>query len=280
MMRTPSQPTPGLHSTIYRHAALVRLTHWIGVACVALLFVSGLQIFNAHPRLYLGQASNFAHPVAEIGARQEDGHQAGFVDIGGLEFDTTGFLGVSGPLDQRQRAFPAWLTLPSYQDLATGRRWHFFFAWLLVANGLIYLIYSVGSGHLWLDLVPSGHQFRHIGQSIRDHILLRFPRGEAARHYNILQRLSYLIVLLVLVPLLILTGLTMSPGLDAVFVFLADLFGGRQTARTIHFICAFALVAFAIVHVAMVLVSGVWNNMRSMITGWYAVKPEENSHGR
>lgn len=264
----------------YRHAALVRLTHWLGVACIALLFVSGLQIFNAHPKLYFGRASDFASPIAEIGARRKNGHPTGFVAIGDHQFDTTGVLGASGPSDRQQRAFPAWLTLPSDQDLATGRRWHFFFAWLLVADGLIYLIYSVGSRHLWFDLLPSGRQLRHIGQSIREHIVLRFPRGDAARHYNVLQRLSYLAVLLVLIPLLILTGLTMSPGLDAEFPFLAGLLGGRQTARTVHFFCAFTLVAFAAVHVAMVLVSGVWNNMRSMITGWYAVETEASSRGR
>ena len=259
---------------VYRHSGVIRLTHWVAVLCVALLFLSGLQIFNAHPALYLGQRSDFARPIASVGAAQEDNRTIGVTKIFGFSFDTTGFLGLSGPANEDEQAFPSWLTLPGYQDLAIGRRWHFFFAWLLVFNGMGYLLYSLLSGHVWHDLVPSARQLRGTGTSLRDHLLLRFPRGEEAKHYNVLQRLSYLIVLFVLVPLLIVTGLTMSPGLDAAFPFLTNALGGRQSARTIHFICAFALVAFAIVHVVMVLLSGVLNNMRSMITGWYAIKRE------
>jgi len=259
---------------VYRHSAVIRLTHWVAVLCVTLLFLSGLQIFNAHPALYLGQGSDFARPVASIGAAQKENRAIGVTEILGFSFNTTGFLGLSGPANEDEQAFPSWLTLPGYQDLAIGRRWHFFFAWLLVFNGVGYLLYSLLSGHVWRDLVPSARQLRGTGTSLRDHLLLRFPRGEEAKHYNVLQRLSYLIVLFVLVPLLIVTGLTMSPGLDAAFPFLTNALGGRRSARTIHFICAFALVAFAIVHVVMVLLSGVLNNMRSMITGWYAIKGE------
>jgi thiosulfate reductase cytochrome b subunit len=252
----------------------------VGVVCVVLLVLSGLQIFNAHPALYLGQASDFARPVASIGARQEGTRVVGLTKILGSAFDTTGMLGVSGAGNDEERAFPSWLTLPGYQDLATGRRWHFFFAWLLVLNGLSYLLYGLVSGHVWRDLVPSLRQLRHLGRSIIDHLRLRFPRGDEARQYNVLQRLSYLAILLVVVPLLVLTGLTMSPGLDAGFPLLTNAFGGRQTARTIHFICAFTLVGFVIVHVLMVLLSGLWNNVRSMTTGWYVIKPETDPHGQ
>lgn len=265
---------------VYRHSAMIRLTHWVGVVCVPLLLLSGLQIFNAHPALYLGQASDFAQPIASIGARQEGARIMGVTKIFRYSFDTTGFLGLSGPTNDDQHAFPSWLTLPGYQDLATGRRWHFFFAWLLALDGLIYLVYSIVSGHVWRDLIPSTRQLRHIGSSILDHLRLRLPRGDEARQYNVLQRLSYLIILFIVVPLLVLTGLTMSPGLDAAFPFLTDALGGRQTARTIHFICALTLVGFAIIHVVMVLLSGVWNNMRSMITGWYVIKPESHPHGQ
>ena len=263
---------------VYRHSAMIRLTHWVGVVCVTVLLLSGLQIFNAHPALYLGQASDFAQPIASIGAEQKEARQIGVTNILGYSFDTTGFLGLSGPANEEQHAFPFWLTLPGYQDLATGRRWHFFFAWLLVLNALIYLIYSLVSGHVWRDLIPSARQLRHIGSSILDHLRLRFPHGDEARDYNVLQRLSYFIILFIIVPLLILTGLTMSPGLDAAFPFVANALGGRQTARTIHFICAFTLVGFAIIHVLMVLLSGVWNNMRSMITGYYVIKAESHFH--
>jgi thiosulfate reductase cytochrome b subunit len=256
---------------------MIRLTHWVGVVCVTLLLLSGLQIFNAHPALYLGQASDFAQPIASIGARQEGTRTIGVTKILGYSFDTTGFLGLLGPANEGQHAFPSWLTLPGYQDLATGRRWHFFFAWLLVLDGLIYLVYSIVSGHVWRDLIPSARQLRHIGSSILDHLFLRFPGGDDASQYNVLQRLSYLAILFIVAPLLILTGLTMSPGLNAAFPFMTEVLGGRQTARTIHFICAFTLVGFAIIHVLMVLLSGVWNNMRSMITGWYVIKSESHS---
>ena len=266
-------------SLAYRHSVIVRLTHWIGVVCVMILLMSGLQIFNAHPALYIGRASDFAHPVMAIGAAREGDHELGVTMIFGRSFNTTGILGLSGASNRDQHAFPAWSILPSHQDLATGRRWHFFFAWLLVFDGLIYLIYSLALGHLWGDLVPSVRQLRRIGTSILDHLRLRFPRGAEAKQYNVLQRLSYLAILSIIFPLLILTGVTMSPGLDAAFPFLTAVFGGRQSARSIHFACAFLPLGFAIVHVTMVLLSGPWNNMRSMITGWYKIRPEVIPNG-
>ena len=175
------------------------------------------------------------------------------------------------------RGFPSWITIPGYQDLATGRRWHFFFAWLFVINGLVYVGYTIASGH-WRQLVPTGAQLRHIGASIREHLLLRFPKGEEAKSYNVLQKLAYFGVIVVLVPILILAGLTMSPGMDAAFPWLVDLFGGRQTARTIHFIAATLIVLFVLVHVIMVLISGVFNNIRSMITGRYRIDDVEEPH--
>ena len=102
---------------------------------------------------------------------------------------------------------------------------------------------------------------------------LRFPKGEEAKRYNVLQKLSYLLVALVLLPLMLLTGLAMSPGMDAAFPVLLDIFGGRQTARTIHFLSASLIVIFVVVHLVMVLITGVWNNLRSMITGRYVVHP-------
>ncbi len=274
----PDAPAAASRLT-YRHPVIVRVTHWVGVVCLAILLMSGLQIFNAHSALDLGQTSDFVHPIASIGTEQRNGREIGVTEIFGHSFNTTGVLGLSGKQDEDEHAFPAWLTLPGYQDLAFGRRWHFFFAWLLIFDGLVYLVWALASGHVWRDLIPSWKQVRHIGSSIADHLRLRFPRGEEAKHYNVLQRLSYLIILFIVLPLLILAGLTMSPGLDAAFPWLAPLLGGRQSARTIHFICALLITGFAIVHVVMVLVSGVWNNIRSMITGWYKIKPEAASHG-
>jgi thiosulfate reductase cytochrome b subunit len=161
-----------------------------------------------------------------------------------------------------------------------GRRWHFFFAWLFVVNGTFYLLYGLIGGHVRRDLVPSRWDIRHIGRSVWDHLRLRFPKGEEAKRYNVLQKISYLAVIFLLIPLLILAGLSMSPRIDAGFPWLPALFGGRQSARTIHFICAFALLAFVAVHIAMVLLSGAWNNMRAMITGWYDIGKSRGGHER
>jgi thiosulfate reductase cytochrome b subunit len=174
--------------------------------------------------------------------------------------------------DDAERAFPFWATLPGAQWLAMARRWHFFFAWLFVVNGAAYLLLTVFGRHLWRDLVPTRRDLAHLGAAIVDHLRLRFPSGEQATRYNVLQKLTYLIVLFGLVPLMVLTGLTMSPRIDASFPFLLAVFGGRQSARTIHFVCAFSILGFVFIHVAMVLLSGVWNNMRSMITGWYKIR--------
>ena len=212
--------------------------------------------------------------------QRDDGSYAGITTIGSHTFDTTGVLGLSGSGENLEsRGFPAWITLPSYRDLATGRRWHFAFAWLFVLNGLAYLIYTIVSGHARRDLAPTRGELEHIGTSISEHIRFHFPKGEEAKRYNVLQKLAYLAVIFGLLPLAILSGLTMSPALDAVFPFLLDLFGGRQSARTVHFLCASGIVLFVLVHVFMVLVSGVWNNLRSMITGRYAIETSEGGHG-
>lgn len=271
-------PPAARRQLVRRHSATVRITHWLNVVCLSFLLMSGLQIFNAHPRLYWGPyGADADQAFIAISARQSGDALQGFFQIGPVSVRTTGFLGVSKEGDRTTaRAFPAWLTIPSYHDLGAGRHWHFFFAWLLVFNGLIYLAHGVWRGHFRRDLLPSGGQLtlRHLWQEVLDHARLRFARGEAARRYNALQKLSYLVVAFGLLPLMVLTGLTMSPGLDTAFHFVPDLFGGRPSARTLHFISAFLLVLFVVVHVVMVLVSGWWNNLRSMLTGRYAVTDE------
>jgi thiosulfate reductase cytochrome b subunit len=154
-----------------------------------------------------------------------------------------------------------------------GRRWHFFFAWAFVANLLVYLVAAIASGHFWRDLLPSKQQLRPraLLKDLANHLRLNFPRGEASGGYNPLQKLTYLAVIFVLLPLMILTGLAMSPGMDAIVPWLVDLFGGRQSARTIHFIAAGLIVLFVFVHVAMVLLAGPVNELRSMITGRFAI---------
>lgn len=271
-------------SIFYRHRLPVRLTHWINLLAIVFLLMSGLQIFNAHPFLYWGEyGANYDRPVLAIGAIPEGDSIRGVTMIGETAFTTTGVLGASeynGHL--RNRAFPAWITLPSYQDLASGRRWHFFFAWIFVINGALYLLWALFSGHLRRDLLPNADQLtpRHLGREIADHARLRFAKGEKAKRYNALQKLTYLAIVLIVLPGIVLTGMTMSPGLNAAFPWMLDLFGGRQSARTIHFICAFLLVAFILVHIAMVLLSGFWNNMRSMITGRYVIRHASKPRGQ
>jgi len=261
---------------VYRHSGAVRATHWINALVLLVLLMSGLQIFNAHPALYLGSKSDFDAPVFAMRPMMHDNKIYGVTTVLGWDFDTTGVFGLARDGNGYDpRGFPWWTTLPGYQDLSMGRRWHFFFAWLFLFNGLAYLLWSLGSGHLRRDLAPSGRELKHIGASIWDHIRLRFPKGDEAKRYNVLQKLSYLIVALVLLPLMLLTGLAMSPGMDAAFPVLLDIFGGRQSARTIHFISASLIVTFVVVHIVMVLITGVWNNLRSMITGRYVIAPVE-----
>ena len=260
---------------VYRHAAVTRLTHWINVLAVSLLLLSGLQIFNAHPALYWGQKSHFAEPWVSMTAQQKGDETIGVTKIGSLKIETTGLFGYSGKPGMREpRGFPAWATIPSFRDLADGRRWHFFFAWLFVINGIVYWVMSLLNGHARKDLAPTKSDLapRNIWHEIVTHAKLRFPKGEEARHYNILQKGAYLAAAALLLPLMVGTGLTMSPGFNAGAPWLLDLFGGRQSARTIHFITASLVVAFIVVHLVMVLVSGVWNNIRSMITGRYAIE--------
>jgi len=260
---------------IYRHSLIVRLTHWINVLAISLLIMSGAQIFNAHPALYWGQyGADADKPVIELGARNTPHGLQGVTQVGDLRFNTTGVLGVSGPPGQQEiRGFPGWLTVPSNRDLATGRHWHFFFAWLFVINGLIYLLFGLLSGHFVRDVAPARDQIgpRHILGSIWDHIRLRHPTGAEAKRYNILQKLAYIAMIFVVLPLMIGTGLTMSPGFDSVAPWLLTLFGGRQSARTIHFICANLIVLFVLVHVVEVFLAGAVNEVRSMITGRYVV---------
>jgi len=269
----------GKKRLVKRHGVVVRLTHWVNVLCLTMLLMSGLQIFNARPQLDFGSKTNFDDPPIAIGADEVDGRPRGFVRIGSRRFDTTGVLGLS-EMDgaPAERAFPSWATLPREQDLGAGRSIHFIFAWAFVANGLIYLLWGFATGHFRRDFVPSGRQWRRIGGSIWEHIRLRFPRGEEARQYNVLQKMTYILVVLALL-VLALAGWTMSPGLDARFPLLLDVFGGRQSARSIHFLAAFAVVLFTLVHIALVLVSGVFNNMRAMITGWYDIGREPGAHG-
>lgn len=265
---------------IYRHGLVVRLTHWVNAASILILLLSGLQILCAHPAFYWGDTAHFASPAAAIVTTTGDaGESRGAVTMFGRTFDTTGVLGASRSADGQMmaRAIPAWATLPAELDLGAGRRWHFFFAWLFVLNGLLYVVQGIASGRFRRTLRPTRSELAHVGRAIVDHARLRFPHGEEARRYNILQKLSYLPVVFGLLPLMILTGLAMSPAIDARFHLLTSVLGGRQSARFLHFLAAGGLVTFVVVHVAMVVLAGPFNELRSMITGWFAIRTNEKT---
>ena len=267
-----------LRSYLYdRHTLAVRIMHWINAIALTVLLMSGLNIFSAHPALYWGKSSYTGRgPVFEITAQERGDDVIGLTRLFGREWVTTGVLGAgAGPEgDVVERTFPSWLTIPGNRWLSMARRWHFFFAWVFVINGLCYLAYSIASRHFARDLAPTATDWRSIGRSVVDHLRFRHPTGEAAKRYNVLQKLAYLSVIFVLLPLVVLMGFAMSPWLDSIIPGWVDFFGGRQSARTLHFISAWVLVAFVLIHVFEVIISGFWNHLRSMITGRYRINLE------
>lgn len=279
-MAQPEAPTvpPGAEQPrrVYRHRLPTRIWHWVNAVTLLILLMSGLMIFNAHPRLYWGQyGANPDHAWFAVGATPT----TGFVRIGDTRIETTGVLGrwTDAEGGEQTWAFPGWATIPTKYSLADGRRWHLFFAWVLAIGLTLYMLWTAIGGHLRRDLHVRRHEWspRHIWHDIRDHVRLRFPKGEAAARYNILQKLSYIGVIFVLLPLMIFTGLTMSPGMGAAWPWLLDIFGGRQSARSLHFIAAWLLVAFFFVHIVMVLLAGPVNEIRSMVSGWFRLPPEK-----
>lgn len=270
----PSAPVAAPVRIVLRHHWLVRLTHWLNAIAIITLLMTGLNIFGAHPRLYWGNAGSVDQRQRvwlEIGASPPWRQPGGWLDVGGTRIPTTGLLGVSqaptgGP---NIVAFPHWATLPAMRDLATARTWHFFAAWLLILNGLAWLLYGLLSGRLWREILPSARQLApaHLWHDIVEHAKLRFPKGEAALSYEVLQRLAYAGVTLVLIPTVILTGLAMSPGMDAAWPWLDQLWGGRQSARSVHFLAMAGIAGFLILHLVLVLLSGPIRQIGAMITG-------------
>lgn len=275
-VRTPTVSSPPAIDCVYRHRLPVRISHWLNVPFLIILIMSGLQIFNAHPALYWGDRSDRDQSLLSVRPVQtESGEVIGITTILGHQFDTTGVLGYS---DGMRRAFPVWATIPSAKWLAMGRQWHLFFAWLFVLNGLIFTAYAFASRHVTRDLAPTGKDLRGIGKSVKDHLTLRHPTGDDAQRYNILQKLTYASILFIVAPVIVLTGLAMSPTIDTAFPWLPTIFGGRQAARTIHFVACFSFVGFIIMHVVQVILTGFWKNIRSMVTGWLVVKHEGVGH--
>ncbi len=253
---------------VYRQSRWTRVTHWLWAISLFFLMLSGLQIFNAHPKLYLGHQSGFEYDnaILDIGAKQVGDGVVGYTRIFGKEFDTTGYLGVSGA--KTYQAFPPALTIPSNRSLATGRIVHFFFAWILVGTLFLWAMASLINGHLRRDLMITGTDLRNLPQDVKNHARLKFHH---TREYNALQKLAYAGVLFILLPLMILTGLSMSPNFNASAPWLLDVFGGRQSARTIHFIVMLLLIGFFVIHILMIVAAGPLNELRSIVTGWYRV---------
>ncbi len=276
------QPRRARREVIYRHTLLVRVNHWINAVVIFLMIGSGLNIFNAHPRLYWGQAGDEGDPaIASIGARMgPQGVLHGVTHIGAMKLDTTGVLGASMSRGHMTAiGWPSWIILPGFQDLADARHWHFFFAWVLIANGAAYLTWSLVIRHIQRDLWPTVSDLKSIPRSAWEHLRNKHPTGEEAKRYNVLQKLAYL-GLIAMVLGMVATGLTLSPGIDAFAPWLLDLFGGRQSARTLHFVFATGIVLFIFVHVAEVFLAGPINEIRSIITGDYHVPPDHPAKSR
>ena len=178
MTATETQPR---RSYFYRHSIVVRVTHWVNVLCMTVLLMSGLQIFNAHPALYLGEISDVRRSGLRDGrgARAVTASRSASPRSSARRFETTGVLGLSKAGWRRlaARGFPSWITLPSYQDLATGRRWHFFFAWLFVINGLVYVGSQRCDRPLAADSFRPARSFATSAASIREHLLAALSEG-------------------------------------------------------------------------------------------------------
>ncbi len=215
-----------------RHALTTRLWHWLNLVCLAALFMSGLNISNAHPRLYWGHWG-FAPEQAWL------------------------FL----------PRFPGWMTVPGHYSLAEARLWHLAFAWPFAFGLLLFMLAALVNGHFRRDLVTRLAEWRWsaIRADVAKHLRLDFAHEETK--FNFLQKLAYGLVIFIALPLMIATGLAMGPGMDANWPWLVDLFGGRQSARSFHFLIAWSLFGFLLLHIALVLLSGPVRQLRDMITG-------------
>jgi thiosulfate reductase cytochrome b subunit len=269
-----NEPRPG--ERVYRHSLAARLTHWLWALAILILVMSGLQIFNAAPYLDASDQSDPARRVLEFQAvQQADGSTIGTTTIFGHTFVTTNVFGWTdnGAGGNSYRAFPAAVTLPAMQDLADGRRWHLFFAWALFLALVAYLISAAVRGDL-RELILRPDDLRKILPMQLYYLRLRKdppPHGK----YNPLQKATYNLVLFVMLPLIILTGLALSPGVDAIANPLLWVLGGRQFARLWHFTLMVLLLGYFGTHLFLVFATGPWNNIKSMITGWYRLRAHD-----
>jgi thiosulfate reductase cytochrome b subunit len=230
-----------------RHSALVRVTHWITTLCFLALLVSGVEIVISHPRFYWGETGNvLTTPLFKL------------------------------PIPSSRALVPTGYGYVMPDQNGWSRYLHFQAAWIAMLTGLLYVISIFFSGHLRRNLLPHNADlsWRAFSTSIAEHLRFKRPSAADAWSYNLLQRLTYLFVIFVLFPLVIWTGLAMSPAFVSAFPLTVTSLGGQQSARTIHFFVSLALVLFLLVHVVMVLLAGFWSRMRAMITGYAGTQKE------
>jgi thiosulfate reductase cytochrome b subunit len=223
-----------------RHSGLVRVTHWITTLGFFALLVTGVELVISHPRFYWGETGNILTPTL-----------------------------FKIPIPSSRALVPSGYGYVMPDQNGWSRYLHFQSAWIVVLTGLLYVIYAFFSGHLRKNLLPRKADFswRAISSTVADHLRFKRPSAAEAWSYNVLQRLTYLFVIFVLFPLVVWTGLAMSPAFVSAFPLTVTSLGGQQSARTIHFFVSVALVLFLLVHVAMVCIAGFRSRMRAMITG-------------
>ncbi len=236
------------------HAGWVRTCHWSLLAFVLLLAMSGSIILKSHPRLYWGEAGNDLMP-ALLELPISDNHRPdGWVTT--ARFDELPGAPIS-----------AWRDYPIYNHNHWARSLHFLAGWLLVTTLTLYALLALRTGHLWRNLLPRLRDLRWqaLRQELRKHLLA--ADVEVGPPYGQLQRVAYTGAVFVALPLMLLSGLTMAPAITAAWPGLLDLFGGYQSARTVHFAGFLLLVLFALVHVGMVVRTGLWRQLRAMLLG-------------
>jgi thiosulfate reductase cytochrome b subunit len=226
---------------------MVRVTHWITALCFFALLVSGIEILISHPRFYWGETGNVFTPAL---------------------FEL--------PIPASRSSVPTGYGYVLPDQNGWSRYLHFQAAWIAVFTGLLYAVYGLFTRHFRKNLLPAGADlsWRALSSVIANHLRFKPPGEAEAWSYNVLQRLTYLFVIFVLFPLVIWTGLAMSPAIASAFPVAVTTFGGQQSARTIHFFVSVSLLLFLLIHIAMVCLAGFRNRMRAMITGRTAAHKE------